>query len=87
MTNNIDYILKEDLRNNISNLYDFYIAAKCKNLKQAAILGKTSYTTLSRSIRNLEAKCKLELIIPTNRGIELTKDGEKLYNILVKFFN
>ncbi len=87
MTNNIEYVLQNDFRNNILYLYDIYIAAKCKNIKHVALLNKTSYTTISRSIRNLESKCSLRLIIPNNRGIELTNDGIKLYKNLVKKFN
>lgn len=87
MTNVIDYVLKKDLRNNILYLYDFYIAAKCKNIKHAAIMTNTSSTTISRSIKNLELKYSIKLIIPNNRGIELTNDGINLYKSLVKIFN
>ncbi len=87
MKDNVEYVLQNDFRNNILYLYDFYVAAKCKNLKHAALLNKISYTTIGRSIRNLELKCSIRLIIPTNRGIELTNDGIKLYKNLVKLFN
>lgn len=83
----LNYILEEDFRNNILNLYDFYVAAKCKNLKHAAVLNRVSYSTINRSIRNLEVKCSITLIVTNNRGIELTDDGITLYNSLVKFFN
>lgn len=79
--------MQKDFRNNILSLYDFYVAAKCRNIKHAAMLNNISYSALNRSIRNLENKYKVHLIIPNNKGIELTNEGLELYNNLVKKFD
>lgn len=52
-----------DIRNNLTMLYDFYIVTKTLNLSQAAIINNVSQSSLSRSISNLETKLDVELII------------------------
>lgn len=56
-------IIMNDIRNNLTMLYDFYIVTKTLNLSQAAIINNVSQSSLSRSISNLETKLDVELII------------------------
>ena len=76
-----------DIRNNLSLLFDFYIVAKEKSFSKAAKNNFISQSNLSRSVQNLEDILKLNLIIRSNKGIELTLDGEKLYKKLDGMFN
>lgn len=83
----VEEIVKYNLRNNIQNLYDFYTVAKYKNIMHAAIESNISHSTIYRSIKNLEKKYDIKLIIPNNRGIELTPMGLLLYKELCKRFD
>lgn len=76
-----------DLRNNFTYYYDFYISAKEKSLSDAAKKNNISQSSLSRSIAKLEELLDLKLINTTNKGLELTLDGERLYKQLDEFFN
>ena len=76
-----------DLRNNFSYYYDFYISAKEKSLSDAGKKNNISQSSLSRSISKLEEVLDLKLVKTTNKGFELTLDGERIYNKLDQFFN
>ena len=83
------YIVLElyDLRNNFSYYYDFYISAKERSMSEAGKKNNISQSSLSRSISQLEKILNLKLINTTNKGFELTLDGERIYNKLDQFFN
>lgn len=76
-----------DLRNNFSYYYDFYISAKEKSLSDAGKKNNISQSSLSRSISKLEEVLDLKLVKTTNKGFELTLDGERIYNKLDQLFN
>lgn len=76
-----------NLRNELPYLFDFYIVAKECNLTKAANKYYVSQPNLSRNIKVLEEKLNLKLINKNNKGIELTLDGERLYNKLDKHFS
>ena len=76
-----------DLRNNFSYYYDFYVSAKERSLSDAGKKNNISQSSLSRSIAKLEEILDLKLVNTTNKGFELTLDGERIYNKLDQFFN
>ena len=57
----------------------FYYAAKYENLTQAAELLLSSQPNVTRSIRRLEDQLGVRLFARSNRGVQLTPEGEKLY--------
>lgn len=78
--------MKIKFRKNIHILYDFFIAAECLNLNKAASINGVNESTICRSIKRLERITMKKLINASRNGIELTKDGEKLYNELFTKF-
>lgn len=76
-----------DLRNNFSYYYDFYISAKERSMSEAGKKNNISQSSLSRSISQLEKILDLKLINTTNKGFELTIDGERIYTKLDQFFS
>ena len=76
-----------DLRNNFIYYCDFYISAKERSFSEASRKRNISSSSLSRSVTKLEEILELKLIQTTNRGFELTLDGERLYKELDIFFN
>lgn len=57
----------------------FYQVAKNGNLTQAAAFLATSQSNITRSIKQLENDLGCTLFIRSNRGVQLTPEGEKLY--------
>lgn len=76
-----------NLRSNFNLYYDFYNVAKEKNMTIASKKNFVSLSALSKNIRNLESLLQKKLVITSNRGIELTSDGQKLYDELEIIFN
>ncbi len=72
---------------NYSNLYcDFYIVAKELNFTRASEKYGRYQSNLSKNVKSLEEILGLNLIKSTNKGINLTSDGEKLYKNLEILF-
>jgi DNA-binding transcriptional LysR family regulator len=57
----------------------FYQVAKNRNLTQAAAFLSTSQSNITRSIKQLENDLGCTLFVRSNRGVQLTPEGEKLY--------
>lgn len=76
-----------DLRSNFGYYHDFYISAKEKSFSEASRNYNISQSSLSRSVSKLEKILDLKLLKTSNKGFELTLDGERLYNELDNFFN
>jgi DNA-binding transcriptional LysR family regulator len=57
----------------------FYYACKYKNFTKAANVLHTSQSSISHSIQTLEHQLGCRLFIRSNHGIELTPEGEHLY--------
>lgn len=57
----------------------FYYVAKYKNVSQAAKILSANQPNLSRSIKILESELGCPLFVRTNRGMNLTSEGEKLF--------
>lgn len=76
-----------DLRNNFSYYHDFYISAKEKSYSEAGRKNNISQSSLTRSVKELENILNLKLIQTSNKGFELTIDGERLFKSLDNFFN
>ncbi len=71
------------LRENIVNLLSFIeVARECSFTKAAARLGVTQ-STLSHSVKTLEERLGVKLLIRTTRNVAPTEAGEQLLNILV----
>lgn len=66
------------------NLYKyFYTVAKNLSFTKAADELVISQPSLSYSIKTLENQLNKKLFVRTTKGIELTEDGEKLYNAII----
>lgn len=63
-------------------LYDFYIVAKENGYSKAAKKYSLQQSNLSRNIQALEEELNLKLINSSNKGIELTVDGERIFREL-----
>lgn len=66
---------------------DFYISAKEKSFSEASRKHNISSSSLSRSVSRLEEILDLKLTKTTNKGFELTLDGDRLYKKLDEFFS
>jgi len=75
-----------DLREMLPLYYDYYIVAKEKNFTQASMVYHIAQPTLSKNVKLLEEILGCSLINRTNRGCELTLDGEALYKKLDQLF-
>lgn len=75
-----------DLRSNLSLYYDFYIVAKEMSFSKAAKEYHVSQSGLSRSIQLLEDTLNLKLFNRSNKGIDLTLDGQQLFKKISKDF-
>src|SRR5665213_3010217 len=71
---------------NYNHLYYFYITAKLKGVTIAARQLNTSQPSLSSQIKNLEAALKRKLFRKQGRNIELTEDGQRVYNFCRRMF-
>lgn len=60
-------------------LKKFYVVAEEKSLSSAAKRLHTTQSALSRSMALFEYRLKTDLLIRTNKGVELTSQGERLY--------
>ena len=58
----------------------FYHVARCGNLTRAAEQLMSNQPNLTRAIKNLEAELGCPLFARTNRGMQLTPEGEALYS-------
>lgn len=57
----------------------FYFVAKYKSISKAAEVLLTSQPNLTRSVKALEGELGCPLFLRTNRGMKLTREGEKLF--------
>lgn len=58
----------------------FYYVAKYRNFTRAARVLGNSQPNITRAMNCLEQQVHATLFIRTNRGVQLTSEGEKLYN-------
>jgi len=63
----------------LAKLKIFYTVAQCGNLTKAAEVLGTSQSSLSRSMQNFEYQMKAKLFERHPRGLNLTYEGEKLF--------
>ena len=76
-----------DLRSNFMYYSDFYLSAKESSFSEASRKHNISSSSLSRSVAKLEEILNLKLTKTTNKGFELTLDGERLYKKLDELFS
>jgi len=60
----------------------FYEVAKAKNITDAAKALYVSQSAVSQMIKQLEEKLKITLFFRTQKGVDITKEGEVLYNYI-----
>lgn len=60
----------------------FYYVAKYRNFTRAARVLGNSQPNITRAMNCLEQQVQSTLFIRTNRGVQLTLEGEKLYNYI-----
>lgn len=65
----------------------FYFVAKYKSISKAAEVLLTSQPNLTRSVKALEGELGCPLFLRTNRGMRLTREGEKLFMHIEKAFS
>ena len=58
----------------------FYYVAKYHNFTKAAQALNNSQPNITRAMNCLEQQLNTTLFIRTNRGVQLTPEGERLYN-------
>lgn len=58
----------------------FYYVAKYKSFTRAAAILMNNQPNITRSMNNLERQLGCTLFIRSNRGVELTPEGQKLYH-------
>ena len=58
----------------------FYYVAKYRNFTKAARVLGNSQPNITRAMNCLEQQVHATLFIRTNRGVQLTSEGEELYN-------
>lgn len=58
----------------------FYYVAKYRSFTRAASILMNSQPNITRSMNNLERQLGCSLFIRSNRGVELTPEGQKLYS-------
>lgn len=75
-----------DLRNNFSLYFDFYSVVLYGGFSKAANNLFISQSTLSRNVSKLEEQLNIQLIVRLQNGIQLTKNGEEIFNALSDVF-
>lgn len=75
-----------DLRNELFLYFDFYLVAKEGNISKAANKYYISQPSLTRNVKLLEEKLSLQLYTKTNKGINLTLDGKRLFKKIEPVF-
>ncbi len=63
----------------IDSLKVFYIVAKTKNITKASTLLLVSQPAVSRTLKNMEEQLGCKLLIRSKKGVELTKEGQLLF--------
>lgn len=57
----------------------FYYVAKCRSITQASILLLNNQPNISRAVKNLERELDCVLFVRSRQGVQLTPEGEKLF--------
>lgn len=57
----------------------FYYVAKCRNITRAAEMLCSNQPNITRTIKNLEKELGCALFFRSRHGVQLTDEGEKLY--------
>jgi aminoethylphosphonate catabolism LysR family transcriptional regulator len=71
----------------ITQLKAFHVVAVCGGFSQAARNMGTSQSTLSAHVRDLEAACGFHLLERRARGVALSSNGERLFEITTRLFS
>ena len=72
---------------NLELLKTFYIVARNKNITKASEELLVSQSTISKAIKNMEEQLDCQLFTRSKKGVELTKEGEILYETTDKVLN
>ena len=62
----------------------FALVAREKNITKASEILHISQPAVTNHIKNLESDLNIKLFNRTNHGIELTEEGQKIYNEIIK---
>lgn len=68
-----------DMNLSYDNYRIFYYVAKYQGFTHAALVLGSNQPNVTRAIKNLEQALGCKLFIRSNRGVQLTPEGEKLY--------
>ena len=71
---------------NLNNLYYFYISAKNHSISKAGEHLNITQSAVSRSIIALEKDLNVKLLIRRKKGVELTEQGARVYDLARNFF-
>ncbi len=72
---------------NLSLYKVFYTVANSRNISKAAAELFISQPAISKSIRKLEQSLGVTLFSRNSRGVQLTEEGEILYEYVERAFN
>ncbi len=73
-------------RVNLHHLYYFWVAAKSGSIRKASMQLLLAPATVSRQIKDLEAKLGVQLLIRSNQSIKLTAEGIYVFGICGELF-
>jgi DNA-binding transcriptional LysR family regulator len=65
---------------NLEHMQSFYMTAKCNSISKAAAVLHLTQPGLSMQIKNLENELGANLLIRSNKGVELTEEGKVVFN-------
>jgi len=69
----------KDMNLSYDNYRIFYYVAKYQGFTHAALVLGSNQPNVTRTIKNLEQALGCKLFVRSNRGVQLTPEGEKLY--------
>lgn len=63
----------------IDSLKVFYAVGKTKNITKASTMLLVSQPAVSRTLKNMEKQLECQLLVRSKKGVELTKEGQLLF--------
>ena len=63
----------------IDSLKVFYVVGKTKNITKASTMLLVSQPAVSRTLKNMEKQLECQLLVRSKKGVELTKEGQLLF--------
>lgn len=71
---------------NLNHLYYFYVCAELKSISKASLKVGISQPSMSMQIKSFEDSLDLQLFIRNKRGLEITPQGEDIFQYAFEIF-